>query len=204
MEEALLRSGVRLIVDAEGDMEAYECLGILEAETASEQVGANVTVVGLDGEGAAQTGLRSLCERGLKVVAMTATDDLGLMMSAIEAGARGAAPCSASGRTLVEAVRAVSRGLRWLTPDLERYWTKRHASSADPERTEQDEEWERLTEREKQIARLVGQGLKQQDVARRLGISVHTVKNHMRRIFMKLDVTNRVELALLGRSRPAV
>ena len=201
MEEALLRSGVRLIVDEESDMEAFECRGRREASAACEEVAPDVVVLDYDGGSASEELLQSLSAGKARVVAMTADDDPELMLKALREGARGTAPCSASGRTLVEAARAVSRGLRWLTPDLERYCTEQRVSPADPEPEDVEEDWARLTEREKQIAKLVGQGLKQQGVAERLGISVHTVKNHMRRIFMKLNVSNRVELAVLGRER---
>ena len=124
------------------------------------------------------------------------------MLAAIRAGARGAAPRSASSRTLLEAVRAVSNGLRWMTPDLERYCRHLGVTSAreEPAQEREDDDWDRLTAREREIATLVADGLKHKAIAERLGISVHTVKNHLRHIFVKLDVSNRVELAVYGRA----
>ena len=90
----------------------------------------------------------------------------------------------------------MARGLRWLTPDLERYCNNTLDADAD---ASPDADWERLTPRERQIALLVGKGLRHADIGRRLGISVHTVKNHLRRIFVKLDVSSRVELAVYVR-----
>jgi DNA-binding CsgD family transcriptional regulator len=60
--------------------------------------------------------------------------------------------------------------------------------------------WEALTERERQIADLVGRALTNQQIATRIGRSRHTVNYHLRRIFHKLAITNRVELAALARS----
>lgn len=51
-----------------------------------------------------------------------------------------------------------------------------------------------LTERERQVARLVAPGLRGKEIARRLGISEQTVKNHLTHIFAKLGIGNRVEL----------
>jgi DNA-binding CsgD family transcriptional regulator len=53
-----------------------------------------------------------------------------------------------------------------------------------------------LTAREKQVARLVASGYRYREVARRLHISEHTLKNHLRHIFDKLDIRSRLQLAL--------
>ena len=55
--------------------------------------------------------------------------------------------------------------------------------------------WDRLTGREKAVARLAGQALTNLQIARRLGISPHTVNFHLRQIFRKLEITSRVSLA---------
>ncbi|HTJ33085.1 MAG TPA: helix-turn-helix transcriptional regulator [Dactylosporangium sp.] len=60
--------------------------------------------------------------------------------------------------------------------------------------------WEALTEQELHIARLVGRALTNQQIATRIGRSRHTVNYHLRRIFHKLGITSRVELASLART----
>ncbi|GAA2621553.1 hypothetical protein GCM10010399_60760 [Dactylosporangium fulvum] len=55
--------------------------------------------------------------------------------------------------------------------------------------------WKRLTDRERAVAQLVGQALTNQQIARRLGISAHTVNYHLRQIFRKLAISSRVSLA---------
>ncbi|MFG2043318.1 LuxR C-terminal-related transcriptional regulator [Dactylosporangium sp. NPDC048998] len=60
--------------------------------------------------------------------------------------------------------------------------------------------WESLTEQELQIARLVGRALTNQQIATRIGRSRHTVNYHLRRIFHKLGIASRVELASLARA----
>ena len=55
--------------------------------------------------------------------------------------------------------------------------------------------WESLTETERAVSRLVGEGLTNGAVAKRLYISPHTVNTHLRHVFAKLDVSNRVALA---------
>ena len=58
--------------------------------------------------------------------------------------------------------------------------------------------WSGLTESELHVARLVAQGLTNRETAERLFLSQHTVSNHLRHAFAKLDVTSRVELARLA------
>lgn len=62
--------------------------------------------------------------------------------------------------------------------------------------------WERLTDREKAVARLAAQAMTNQQIASRLGITTHTVNFHLRQIFSKLDIGSRVSLArVVGPSR---
>ncbi|MFB9319407.1 LuxR family transcriptional regulator [Cryptosporangium minutisporangium] len=71
------------------------------------------------------------------------------------------------------------------------------ARASGPDRPAPD--WRGLTEQERQIAVLVGCALTNQQIARRIGRSPHTVNYHLRQIFRKLDLTSRVELARLAR-----
>ena len=64
--------------------------------------------------------------------------------------------------------------------------------------------WSRLTPREREIAGLVAQGIRYSEVARKLEISEQTVKNHVRHVFDKLEVANRLQLALfVANAKPA-
>ncbi|MEZ5393207.1 MAG: LuxR C-terminal-related transcriptional regulator [Bryobacterales bacterium] len=76
---------------------------------------------------------------------------------------------------------------RWTPPRLE----ARLASEENEARA-----WASLTPRERDVAGLVASGLPYKKVAEQLSISDHTVKNHLRRIYDKLDINSRVELAL--------
>jgi DNA-binding NarL/FixJ family response regulator len=62
----------------------------------------------------------------------------------------------------------------------------------------------KLTRREREIAQLVAQGYSNQEIATKLGISICTVKNHLQRIFWKLRITNRTQLALRVREPAAI
>jgi two-component system nitrate/nitrite response regulator NarL len=93
-----------------------------------------------------------------------------------------------SARQLDLAVRAVAAGLLVRAPGL----------SAAPGFGAADEVPPPLTPRETEILTLVGEGLSNKAVARRLGISVHTVKFHLEALFAKLDATSRAEAVAKG------
>lgn len=60
---------------------------------------------------------------------------------------------------------------------------------------------ERLTSRERQVFDRISEGLSNKQIATRLGIAIHTVKCHVHNILAKLEVDNRVQVAVFGRSR---
>lgn len=86
------------------------------------------------------------------------------------------------------ALRAVAAGLQVQAPGL----------ASLPERFGPAEETPTLTPREAEILTLVGQGLSNKAVARRLGISLHTVKFHLEALFIKLEATSRAEAVAKG------
>jgi DNA-binding NarL/FixJ family response regulator len=106
---------------------------------------------------------------------------------------------------LMNAIRRVHEGMRWLDPSLRAElaaplrprrgsasgWSRRSATAGPPGRSH-------LTSREREVASLVAQGHRYKEVAQQLRISEHTLKNHVRNIYDKLNVRTRVQLALYG------
>jgi two-component system nitrate/nitrite response regulator NarL len=99
----------------------------------------------------------------------------------------GALPRGATSEQLDLAVRGVAAGLLVRAPGMPRADGFRAA-----------EEALTLTPREAEVLALVGQGMSNKSVARRLGISVHTVKFHLEALFAKLDATSRAEAVAKG------
>lgn len=139
-----------------------------------------------------------------RAIVLTAIRDPERLSRTIELGARGVVAKKGSSRRMVEAIRAVHTGLRWLDPtlrfqpsrDVPRKPRARHckpnSSGVYPPR------WDQLTSRECEVAALVAEGYRYKEVAQRLNISEHTLKNHLRHIFDKLGIRSRVQLALSG------
>lgn len=112
-----------------------------------------------------------------------------------EAGAAGYVSRDGSSEDLTATIRAVARGETLYSPRMVAALLRRLATLAQdipPPRSEVDE---RLTPRERQVAHLIGQGLSNKEIARRLCISLPTVKNHVHNILQKLDVSRRGQAA---------
>jgi DNA-binding NarL/FixJ family response regulator len=126
---------------------------------------------------------------GTRVVILTASADREQMLRAVDAGALGYLLKDASPAELIEGVRAAARGESPLDPKLARELLadRREARSA------------QLTEREREVLALVGEGLANKLIARRLEISEKTVKAHLTRIYAEIGVTDRTQAALWAR-----
>jgi len=120
--------------------------------------------------------------------------------AAVEGGAWGILLKEHALDTLVQCLRAVAAGQRWLPEELIAPAVRRAA-----ERREKDVQLDRvLTAREREIAGLVAQALSNKHIARALAISEGTVKIHLNNIYGKLQIANRTSLATLVRSAPSL
>ena len=104
---------------------------------------------------------------------------------ALEAGARGAVMKNVEFSELVEAIRAVAAGGRFISPEIERIISSEPPVPA-------------LSPRQGEILALLVRGLSNADIARQLGISVNMVKEHSNALFAKLGVANRTEAVALA------
>ncbi|MDA0204838.1 MAG: response regulator transcription factor [Acidobacteria bacterium] len=176
--QALLREGLKLLIEAERDL----CVAPSEE--------ADIVILDLADEDALTT-LQQGSGRGKsRFIVLTESSELAELDCALRAGARGIVVKSAHPASLLQAIRSVSRGLKWLDPEIQQ-----KLSSPDSILPTPQERWRSLSKRERQIAELVLQSLRYKDVADSLHISEHTVRNHLRSVFTKLRITSRVELA---------
>jgi len=198
-DHALFRVGARLVLEG---TPGFEIAG--EASTARrglELVDAarpdivlmDIALPGMDGVLATREIRRRAPQA--RVLIVTAYDQVNEAIDAFEAGASGYALKSDGPETLVEAIRAISRGERYVAPAL-------IGSLATPEeqRSKSDDILAVLSEREREIFRLAAQCVPARDMASELCIARKTVDSHLYRINHKLGLRNLAELVRLAAS----
>jgi DNA-binding NarL/FixJ family response regulator len=132
---------------------------------------------------------------GAKVIVVAAPDDDGWAPEALAAGARGILSKSATAEDLVKAIRVVESGLIWAPRRVIVACLDRLTGAPPAPRGGDSSFEERLSGRERDVFRHAAAGLGNREVASRLNISQATVKVHLTRIFQKLGLRGRNELA---------
>jgi two-component system, NarL family, nitrate/nitrite response regulator NarL len=144
--------------------------------------------------------LRTLRARGdaRPVVLITGTIDDRRLLDALRLGANGLLLKAGTSEQLLACLDEVRRGGRWIEPSiLQRALDLALAGDSG------DDPFRALTPRERSIVELVAQGQRNREIASQLGMSEGTVKLHLHRIFQKLAIGSRTELAILAARQPA-
>ncbi len=131
------------------------------------------------------------------VIVLTTFDDDDYVLRALAAGADGFLLKDTPPPEILEAIRRVADGDPMLSPSVTRSLIKQVAPPDSSRTTRAQQRLGVLTERELDVARAVGRGLSNADIAGELYLSVPTVKAHVSRLFEKLAVTNRVQIAIV-------
>ncbi|RNL63408.1 DNA-binding response regulator [Nocardioides marmoriginsengisoli] len=132
-----------------------------------------------------------------KVIVLTTFDADDYVLRALAAGASGFLLKDTAPEAIVEAIHKVADGEPMLSPSVTNTLIQQVTTQHAPERSNAAlERLSRLTEREHEVALAVGRGLSNAEIAQELFLSVPTVKAHIGRLFTKLDVENRVQIAL--------
>ncbi len=124
----------------------------------------------------------------MKVLVLTQHDNKEYILSTIKSGSDGYLPKRALGSELVSAIRAVYQGNSFLYP------AATGTLIEDYRRQVEKEPYDSLTEREREIFRLIAEGRTSREIADTLFITLKTVLNHRAKVMLKLDIHNRSEL----------
>jgi DNA-binding NarL/FixJ family response regulator len=197
-DEALVRGGLRLIVDAAPDIEV-----VGEAEDGAEAVQVvrdlEPDVVLMDVQMPIADGIeatRRIVQSGVStnVLMLTTFNRDDYLYQAMKAGASGYLLKSSPPEQLVNAVRVVAGGDALLAPAITRRliddYTTRPQPSMPPK------EFNELTDRETEVVLLIASGLSNSEIADQMFVAESTVKSHINRIHAKLNVRDRVQLVI--------
>ena len=171
-----------------------------EFQNDSELKKANVAIISLALKDERLGGLKLLRrlvrERSnINCVLLLDEDNREVVIEAFRSGAVGVCERDKSYSQLVKCIRCVSRGQVWASSRQLRYVLAALAQGLPPLVTDSKGEM-LLSTREHEVASKVAEGMRNREIAELLGVSEHTVKNHLFRIFERLGISNRVELIL--------
>jgi DNA-binding NarL/FixJ family response regulator len=197
-DHALLREGLRTLIDAADDMRVVGAASDgrqaleLVATTPAHVVLMDLSMPHMDG--VAATRRITAAHPGIQVLVLTSFSDVDRVLDALDAGASGYLLKDAEPADLLAGIRAVAGGRSPLDPRVARtLLTARRSPAGAGGATE-------LTDREREVLALVGLGLANKQIARRLSIREGTVKAHLTSVYQRIGVRDRTSAALWART----
>ena len=202
-DQALVRAGFRMILDAEEDIEvAGEAADGQEAVSEVQRLQPDVVLMDvrmpvLDGIEATR---RLLADGGsqAKVVMLTTFDMDEYVYDALRAGASGFLLKDVPPEQLVAGIRAVARGDALLAPSVTRRVIEEFVRRPPSSMQTLPPELAELTARELEVLKLIARGLSNAEIAKELFVSETTVKTHVAHVLSKLDLRDRVQAVVLA------
>jgi DNA-binding NarL/FixJ family response regulator len=199
-DHAIVRTGLKAVIAEAGDIEVVgEASGGNEAVALMRDVAADVAVMDLsmsDGDGLAATAALTAAGTGPRVLVLTMHAEEAYLEAVLEAGASGFLGKATADRDLVEAVRAVSRGEIYVQPTAARVLAQ--GARRREERATERARYERLTDRERSVMRLIAEGYTAPEIGNQLAISPKTVDTYKQRINDKLGLAHRADYVRLA------
>lgn len=197
-DHVVIRSGLRMLIEHDQQMRVVAMAGN-QAEALERAASERPDVIVLDlvlGDEDALSFLPELCQASptSRVLVLTGVQNPDAHRSAIRRGAMGIVLKEHAADQLLKAIEKVNKGEVWIERSMMGSMIQELSRPAmvDPELAK----IETLTEREREVISLVGEGLKNKQVGERLFISETTVTHHLSSVFSKLEVSDRLELII--------
>ncbi|MCZ7572244.1 MAG: response regulator transcription factor [Ardenticatenaceae bacterium] len=200
-DHAVVRTGLRMLIETRPGLVVVGEAGN-RADALAAAARQHPGIILLDLDLGAENGLDFLPELlstagESRVIVLTGLRDTEVHHRAVHLGAMGLVLKEQAAEVLLKAIEKVYAGETWLDRTmtasvLAQLARAREARAADPEAAK----IATLTEREREVVALVGEGLKNRQIAERLSISETTVRHHLTSIFSKLEVSDRLELLI--------
>jgi len=198
-DHALARTGFRMVLDAEPDIEVVgEAANGTQAIHSAGRLHTDVVLMGVrmpELDGIAAT--REVANDSTKVLILTTFDLDDYVYDSLAAGASGFLLKDAGPEQLTEAIRVVAAGDALLAPSVTRRLID-DVVGAGRRRLARPPELDELTPRELEVLRLVAAGLSNAEIAERLVVEETTVKTHVSRVLAKLGLRDRVQAVILA------
>lgn len=199
-DQDLVRHGLRLILELGGVEVVGEAADGLAAVTAAAELSPDVVLMDLrmPGTDGVEATRRISAEGTARVIVLTTFDADQHVAQAIRAGAAGFLLKDVTAEGLLDAVRRAAAGEPVLAPTvLARLMA--HFSTTPPVPLQHAPGFAELSDREREILALIGAGRSNAEIAAELVISMATVKTHVRHVFAKLDLRDRVQAVVVAR-----
>ena len=202
-DQALVRAGFRMILDAEDDLDVIgEASDGLQAVAEAKRLAPDVVLMdirmpGLDGIEATRRVLASAEDGSVRVLMLTTFDLNEYVYDALRAGASGFLLKDVPPEQLADGIRVVAGGDALLAPSITRRLIQEFAQAGPPSAAPPPG-LDELTARELEVFKLVARGLSNAEIAAELVVSETTVKTHVARMLMKLGLRDRVQAVVLA------
>jgi DNA-binding NarL/FixJ family response regulator len=197
-DHAILREGIRALLKGSDDVEVVgEAVDGRDAVEKCVQLDPDVVLmdIAMPGLGGLEATLE-IKRLGLRarILVLTQYEDREYVSRFLKVGVSGYILKKAAGSELAAAIRAVSRGGLVLDPEVARVAMQESGPNETPGSGAGSDPYESLTDREKQVLKLVAEGHANKEIAGMLGISVKTAMSHRERVMEKLNIHGRTEL----------
>jgi DNA-binding NarL/FixJ family response regulator len=203
-DQALVRAGFRMILDAENDLEVVgEASDGLDAVEQARRLKPDVVLMDirmpeLDGIEATRRVLAEAGDHPVRVLMLTTFDLNEYVYEALRAGASGFLLKDVPPEQLAAGIRVVAAGEALLAPSITRRLIQEFAAAVPAAPAPAPPGLDELTAREREVFGLVARGLSNAEIAAELVVSETTVKTHVARLLMKLGLRDRVQAVVLA------
>jgi DNA-binding NarL/FixJ family response regulator len=202
-DHPLFRTALALTLGGEPDMEIVgEGASVADVLRLTAECQPHLVLLDVDMPGnaiGAIAEIGTICARA-KSIFLTGIGEGPLVSSAMQNGAWGYLLKEMTGPELVQTVRKIHEGERYVTPSLAAELLSSGFSESKPDSTSENR-FSSLSRREEEILSLIGAGLSNKEISRHLSLSERTVKHYTGILLQKLEVRNRVEAAVLNFAR---
>ena len=197
-DQPLIRAGLRMLIEQTPDIDVAGEAGTgaeavqLVRDADPDMVVMDIRMPGMDGIEATQ--MITSGDTSTRVLMLTTFDDDDYVYGALRAGASGFLVKDMALEDILTAIRVVAAGDAIIAPGVTRRLIAQFASPPRPGR--KPRELTGITDREREVLRLVGQGMSNAEIATALYITAGTAKTHVARLLTKLDARDRVQLVI--------